>query len=51
MIDPEQGFEPRLSSRVLPDGKMVSSPLEDMYPFLDSEELAGNLLIPPYQGD
>jgi acetolactate synthase-1/2/3 large subunit len=51
MVDPEQGFEPRLSSRVLPDGKMVSSPLEDLYPFLDREELSGNLLIPPYQGD
>jgi acetolactate synthase-1/2/3 large subunit len=47
MLDPEQGFEPRLSSRVLPDGTMVSSPLEDLYPFLDREELAGNLLIPP----
>jgi acetolactate synthase I/II/III large subunit len=51
MVDPDQGFEPRLSSRVLPDGKMVSSPLEDLYPFLDREELSGNLLIPPYQGD
>ncbi len=51
MIDPEQGFEPRLSSRVLPDGKMVSSPLEDLYPFLDREELGANLLIPPYQAD
>jgi acetolactate synthase-1/2/3 large subunit len=51
MVDPEQGFEPRLSSRVLPDGRMVSSPLEDLYPFLDREELASNLLIPEYQGD
>jgi acetolactate synthase-1/2/3 large subunit len=51
VLDPEQGFEPRLSSRVLPDGKMVSSPLEDLFPFLDREELAQNLLIPEYQGD
>jgi len=50
MLDPQQAFEPRLSSRVLPDGKMVSSPLEDLYPFLDPEELSRNLLIPPYQG-
>ncbi len=49
MLDPEQTFEPRLSSRVLPDGKMVSSPLEDLYPFLDAEELAENLLIPKYE--
>jgi acetolactate synthase I/II/III large subunit len=48
MLDPEQGFEPRLSSRVLDDGTMVSSPLEDLYPFLDREELLSNLLIPPY---
>jgi acetolactate synthase-1/2/3 large subunit len=51
VLDPDQGFEPRLSSRVLPDGKMVSSPLEDLYPFLDREELARNLLIPQYQGE
>ncbi len=51
ILDPDQQFEPRLSSRVLPDGKMVSSPLEDLYPFLDREELASNLLIPEYQSD
>ena len=49
MLDPEQGFEPRLSSRVLPSGKMVSSPLEDLFPFLSAEELSGNLLIDRYQ--
>ncbi len=46
LLDPEQGFEPRQSSRQLPDGRIVSAPLEDMYPFLDREELADNLLIP-----
>lgn len=46
IIDPAQGFEPKLSSRRLPDGRMVSSSLEDMAPFLDREELAANLLIP-----
>jgi acetolactate synthase-1/2/3 large subunit len=46
MLDPAQGFEPKLSSRRLPDGRMVSSPLEDMAPFLDRDELAANLLVP-----
>ena len=47
MLDPTQGIEPKLSSRQLPDGRMVSSPLEDLSPFLDREELAQNLLIEP----
>lgn len=46
MLDPAQGFEPKLASRRLDDGRMVSSPLEDMYPFLDRQELAGNMLVP-----
>jgi len=44
-LDPAQEFEPRLKSRQLPDGKLVSPNLEDMYPFLDPAELASNLLI------
>jgi len=44
-LDPAQEFEPRLKSRQLPDGKLVSPNLEDMYPFLDPVELASNLLI------
>lgn len=38
ILDPEQNFEPKLSSKVLPDGKIVSPPLDDMFPFLDKEE-------------
>jgi acetolactate synthase-1/2/3 large subunit len=45
MLDAAQGFEPKLSSRRLPDGRMVSSPLEDMAPFLDREEFLANLLV------
>ena len=45
ILDPAQEFEPRLKSRQLPDGKMVSPNLEDMYPFLPPEELEANLLI------
>lgn len=40
MIDKEQQFAPKLSSRRLEDGSMVSSPLEDMVPFLSDEALA-----------
>ena len=30
---------------VLEDGRIVSAPLEDMYPFLDRDELARNMLV------
>lgn len=46
-LDQQQGFAPKLSSRRLEDGTMVSSPLEDLFPFLPREELAENMLIPP----
>ena len=45
VLDPNQGFEPRQSSRQLQDGRIVSAPLEDMYPFLERGELLANLLI------
>ncbi len=44
MVDTEQIFEPKLSSRVLADGTMQSASLEDMAPFLDSEELKQNII-------
>jgi acetolactate synthase-1/2/3 large subunit len=50
MLDEKQSFEPRTSSRQLDDGRIVSAPLEDMYPFLDREELARNLW-PPNDAD
>lgn len=46
VLDPEQGFEPRLSSRQLDDGRIASPRLEDMYPFLSREELQDNLVEP-----
>jgi acetolactate synthase-1/2/3 large subunit len=39
VLDPEQFFEPKLSAKRLPDGSMISPPLEDMYPFLPEEEM------------
>jgi acetolactate synthase-1/2/3 large subunit len=44
LLDPDQAFEPRISSKQLPDGRIVSVPIEDMYPFLDREELMENML-------
>jgi acetolactate synthase-1/2/3 large subunit len=49
VLDPAQGFEPRQSSRQLPNGQIVSAPLEDMYPFLDRDELAQNMFIPTWE--
>lgn len=49
MLDSNQGFEPRQSSRQLPDGRIVSAPLEDMFPFLERDELQENLLIPVWE--
>ena len=49
LLDPTQTFEPKLSSKRLPDGRMVSSPLEDLFPFLERDELLDNLLIPPME--
>lgn len=38
IVDPEQSFEPKSSSKVLPDGRIVSPSLDDMAPFLPREE-------------
>ncbi len=42
-LDPAQGFEPRIKSRAMPDGTIVSPALEDMFPFLDRDELVLNM--------
>jgi acetolactate synthase-1/2/3 large subunit len=49
VLDHEQGFEPRVKSRAMPDGTIVSPALEDMFPFLDRAELARNM--PSLLGD
>ena len=41
----EYSFMPKLSSRTLPDGSMVSASLEDMFPFLDREEFEENIIV------
>ncbi|MGA8538225.1 MAG: thiamine pyrophosphate-binding protein [Terriglobales bacterium] len=44
VLDPNQEFEPRSRARQLPDGRIVSPNLEDMYPFLDEAELMDNVI-------
>jgi acetolactate synthase-1/2/3 large subunit len=44
VVDPSQNFSPKLSSKVLPDGKIVSPSIDDMFPFLSREEYESNQL-------
>ena len=43
-LDLNQEFSPKLSSRKLEDGSMISSSLENMSPFLSKKELEENML-------
>ena len=42
----DQNFEPKSSAKRLPDGTLVSPPLEDLSPFLSEEEMDANMIIP-----
>ena len=44
--DTVQVWEPKSSTKRLPDGTLVSPPLEDLAPFLPREELKANMYIP-----
>ncbi|MDD3012422.1 MAG: thiamine pyrophosphate-dependent enzyme, partial [Candidatus Gastranaerophilales bacterium] len=44
MLNNNYIFSPKLSSEKLPDGTMISKPLEDMYPFLSCNELESNMI-------
>ena len=46
MVSMGQNFEPKSAAKRLPDGTMVSPPLEDLSPFLPEEEMDANMLIP-----
>jgi acetolactate synthase I/II/III large subunit len=43
MMDPWQPMIPKTSSERLPDGRMVSKPIDDMFPFLPKEEYLENI--------
>jgi len=44
VVDTDQNFAPKLSSKVLPDGRIVSPEIDDMFPFLEREEYEQNKL-------
>ncbi|WP_349674806.1 thiamine pyrophosphate-binding protein [Lacrimispora sp.] len=45
-VSRDQNFEPKSAAKRLPDGTMVSPPLEDLSPFLSEEEMDRNMIIP-----
>lgn len=45
-VTTDQNFEPKSSAKRLPDGTLVSPPLEDLSPFLSEEEMDANMIIP-----
>jgi acetolactate synthase-1/2/3 large subunit len=45
-VIPDEVRAPRLSSIQRSDGSFVSKPLEDLWPFLERDEFAANMLIP-----
>lgn len=50
IMDRDQPLVPKTSFRQLPDGRLVSPPLEDLYPFLGRDEFLANMVIPPVEG-
>jgi len=51
-LSPEnQAIIPTVSSLKLDDGRMVSKPMEDMFPFLEREEFMQEMLVSPLQKD
>jgi len=46
MVEPDQAIGPRITSKIGQNGAMSSSPLEDLFPFLERDELRANMLIP-----
>jgi acetolactate synthase-1/2/3 large subunit len=47
MMDPWQPLIPKVSSYARKDGKLISKPMEDMWPFLPREEFYRNMIIKP----
>ena len=48
-VDTDQNFEPKSGGKRLPDGSMVSPPLEELVPFLSDEELDENMIVQRFQ--
>ncbi|MBE6719922.1 MAG: thiamine pyrophosphate-binding protein [Ruminococcaceae bacterium] len=50
-VGTKQNFEPKSSAKKLPDGTLVSPPLEDMAPFLPDDEMDRIMIIPRINND
>lgn len=50
-VDTDQKFEPKSATKRLPDGRLISPPLEDLAPFLPREELARIMIVPMLDED
>jgi acetolactate synthase-1/2/3 large subunit len=48
-LDRSQSFEPKLTSKKLSDGKLVTAPLEDMAPFMERKEFMSHMIVPPQE--
>ena len=48
-VPADQPTAPRVTSSVRPDGRIVSKPMEDMWPFLSREEFRANMIVPPIE--
>ena len=46
-VIPDEIRAPRVTSIQRPDGSFVSKPLEDLWPFLDRDEFAQNMIVEP----
>ncbi len=45
MVSTDQNFEPKSAAKQLPDGTIVSPPLEDLFPFLPESEMDEMMII------
>ena len=46
-----QLFAPKVQAQKLPDGRIVSKSIEDMFPFLDRDEFMDNMLVEPWESE
>ena len=51
LVSTTQKFEPKSATKRMPDGRLISPPLEDIAPFLSREELKENMYIPLVEED
>lgn len=50
LVNPDLLTQPKVSSEVKPDGRIVSKPMEDLWPFLDREEFKANMMVKSPEG-